>query len=112
MTGLTVTRSGDTIVVKWDVISLTMAMGFLDYVVRYGPPDVTLETERCTDTSCVVVPMMMGGVNITGLSSSSDYVVSVQPFNGENEKGQAVNLTGNLYYIVTITSSKHFLLVV
>ena len=97
VTGLTATRSGDTIVVKWDVISLTMAMGFLDYVVRYGPLNVNLERERCTVTSCVAVPMKMGGVNITGLSSSSDYVVSVQPFNGENEVGQVVTKTGNLY---------------
>ena len=97
VTGLTATRSGDTIEVKWDVISLKMAMGFLDYVVRYWPPDVTLETERCNDTSCIIVPMKTGGVIITGLSSSSDYVVSVQPFNGENEVGQAVTKTGNLY---------------
>ena len=103
VSGLTVTRSGYTMVVKWDVISLTMAMGFLDYVIRYGPPDVTLETEKCTD-SCEIVPMMVGGVNITGLSSSSDYVVSVQAFNEENEMGQRVVITGNLYKKHLITT--------
>lgn len=101
MSGLTAIRSsGIRIDVSWKVPSLIEAMGFVVYEVSFraamgggaGGRRKRQEGE-CTESPCSV-PVEEGGVVITGLDADVNYVVSVQPVNGEGERIDPKAITG------------------
>ena len=94
--GLQVVRSdsGTSIDVSWQVLSLEEARGFLQYLVRFQP--VTgrgKRQEACTQSPCRV-NMEQGRISITGLDAATNYTVSVQLVNGEEELGETIIMTG------------------
>lgn len=70
----------------------------MQYEVRYEPVQGGRRKRQEVSGACQMspcnVPVEDGRVTIIGLDAAADYTVTVQPFNGEQERGQAQVHTG------------------
>ena len=92
-TGVISTRSsGSTIMVTWNVPTLTEAMGFVTYTVTFEPSSGARRKRQspsgqCSSSPCNPVPVEEGGVIITGVDPGTVYSLNVAPTNEENVNG-------------------------